>query len=179
MSTSIYRICGLAALVTVFAAPAAAHHSLAASYHLDRRVSVEGLLARIDLGGPHSHILIDVKGRDGRVVQWRAEWVDARALACAHVDPKALKAGDTIRITGAPSREPGKPEVLVETLTRPIDGWTATGLKDTWNDPDTKCSLPMPAWGGRHPEVNRNCESPGAHERDFDRPLRARRALSG
>jgi hypothetical protein len=139
----------LAALIAA-AQPGWGHHSLAASYFLDQQIIIEGTLVKLDIANPHSFIFIDVLGANRTTLRWLAEWVDPRGFACAKVDPTALKAGDKLRITGAPGRDPAMPQrLLVESVTRLSDGWTAKGLKDTWNDFPSTCSLPMPAWATR------------------------------
>ena len=138
---SILAITTLAAVLIASAVPASGHHSLDASYFMDRRITLDGVLVKIEMG-PQSLVLIDVKDSSGKIVQWHAEWVDMRALRCARVDPTVLKAGDRLRLTGPPGREALQSRMLIETITRPSDGWTVTGLKDSWNDTEQRLKCP-------------------------------------
>ena len=55
----------VACSVTVFALPAAAHHSLTAEFVPDSTITVKGVMTSIEWINPHIYIYFDVVDKDG------------------------------------------------------------------------------------------------------------------
>ena len=55
------------------AVPLTAHHSFAAAYDDKKPINLQGTVTKVELVNPHSWIWIDVKGKDGTVVNWGIE----------------------------------------------------------------------------------------------------------
>jgi hypothetical protein len=51
-------------------ASAYAHHSLAGVYALGKEAKVTGAFKAFKLVNPHSAMKIEVKGKDGKIVEW-------------------------------------------------------------------------------------------------------------
>jgi hypothetical protein len=71
MSVRVF-VLGIAALI-VGAASALAHHSFAAEFDINKPVTLRGTLTKMEWVNPHGWIYMDVKGPDGKVVNWAVE----------------------------------------------------------------------------------------------------------
>jgi len=108
-------------------APASAHHSFAAHYLEDERVSIEGDLVQLDYRSPHSWVHVNAKDQSGAVRQVSAEWASAPRLKQSGVTEDTLKPGDHLIISGSPSRDPNEYRMHLKSILRPSDGWQWSG----------------------------------------------------
>ena len=98
-------------------APAAlAHHSFAVHFVDDRTIEVNGTVSAFRFSYPHGVLSFDVKKDDGTVEQWRAETNSPSVLRRRGWTKDSLKAGDSIRIVGFPSRD-GTPYMRISKIT--------------------------------------------------------------
>ena len=97
------------ALLTIvlgaLALPAAAHHSAAVFYQLDKTITVEGIVKSYNLGNPHARIYLTVKGADGKEQEWLAEGGSRTVLLRNGWKGDEVKPGDTVKLVGNPSRD--------------------------------------------------------------------------
>jgi len=63
----------LVAGILLAAIPVFAHHSFSAEFDINQPVTLKGTLTKLEWMNPHSWIYIDVKGDDGKVVNWAIE----------------------------------------------------------------------------------------------------------
>jgi hypothetical protein len=63
----------LAAGMLLAAAPVLAHHSFAAEFDEKQPITLRGTLTKMEWVNPHGWIYMDVKGADGKVVNWAVE----------------------------------------------------------------------------------------------------------
>jgi hypothetical protein len=95
----------VALLAAVAPAPAWSHHSAAVYYQLDKEITVEGCVRRFNLGNPHTHIYLTVRGADGTDKEWLAEGGSRTALLRKGWTGEEVKPGDAVKIVGNPSRD--------------------------------------------------------------------------
>ena len=114
-------LCGL----LVASASLQAHHSLAGVYALGKQAKVTGAFKAFRLINPHSTMKLDVKGKDGQVVEWTFLGGSVGQIARLGLKegPNALKPGDQITVTIVPAIDGKSPVGLLSAITY-ADGHT-------------------------------------------------------
>lgn len=118
----------IAGVFAVTATAAYAHHSFAGTYHEDDAVTIEGELVQFLYRNPHAFVHVLADDESGVEQRWAIEWGGIAQLNRSGVDRFTLKPGDTVRITGAPSRSVANDHrLLLRGIERLSDGWTWGG----------------------------------------------------
>lgn len=77
---------GLAALVLATAVlDASAHHSVAGQFDSSKRVTLTGVISKMDWINPHTYIHLDVADEAGKITTWRIESLPTAMLRKAGV----------------------------------------------------------------------------------------------
>jgi thiamine monophosphate kinase len=118
------------ASAALFAVPTYAHHSFAATYFENQKVSIEGDLVQFMFRNPHSFVTVLAKDDKGEMQRWAVEWGAGGQLGRQGVTRDTLKPGDHVIITGDPSRTPGDHRLRMRNIVRPSDGWKWGGEFD-------------------------------------------------
>lgn len=87
------------------AIPAWSHHAAAVAYHVDREITVRGVVTEVKWENPHTWVYIDAKDATGKVVKWSFEGAVPNQLIRRGVTPSVLKPGVELTIKAHPSRD--------------------------------------------------------------------------
>ena len=82
------------------AAPLSAHHAFAAEFDVNQPVKVHGTVTKVEWVNPHAWLYVDVKGPDGKVVNWHFELGPPNALFRLGWKKDAIPAGLEVDISG-------------------------------------------------------------------------------
>jgi hypothetical protein len=93
-----------ASVVTVLAAPALAHHS-GAMFEEKKTITVDGVVKEFQYSNPHSWLIVDVKGKDGKVTTWGFEAEGPSTLRRAGIRLSDFAPGTKLTITGRPMKD--------------------------------------------------------------------------
>jgi Family of unknown function (DUF6152) len=85
--------------------PLSAHHAFAAEFDISRPIKLRGTVTKMDWINPHSWIHIDVKGPDGKVVQWMIEGGSPNVLLRMGFTKEALPPGAEIVLEGFQAKD--------------------------------------------------------------------------
>ena len=100
--------CASIGILLAAGAPVRAHHSFGVEYDANKPVTLQGVVTKLEWTNPHSFIYIDVKGSDGKVVNWKFEGFPPSVLyRTGWRRDVTLKVGDEITIFGWRARDGG------------------------------------------------------------------------
>ncbi len=105
-----------------------AHHSFAATYFVDKEITVEGTLTQFLFRNPHSFIKVEAPDDKGQMQTWAVEWGGGAQLNQEHVTRETLKPGDHVTVTGNPGRDPSDHRIRLHRIIRKSDGWKWEGV---------------------------------------------------
>jgi len=88
--------------------PLIAHHSFAAEFDSQKRVTLEGKVVMLEMVNPHSWIHFDVTNPDGSVERWKAEGGSPSVLLRLGWTRDTLPVGTKIKISGNASKDGAK-----------------------------------------------------------------------
>jgi len=94
-----------------------AHHSVAATYDVDHKVTLSGKVTQVEWKNPHVFYFIDVTDASGKVANWAIEASTPNQLYRAGWRKDDLKAGDAVTLTGSSPARNGSPKASGGTLT--------------------------------------------------------------
>jgi hypothetical protein len=128
MRPKTFALVATGALVSL---PAAAHHSAAAHYEVDKTTSISGVVTEFRYTNPHAVVRVAVKNAQGGEDVWSVEWAPTTFLRRLGVKSDSIKAGDQVTASGNPARD-GARDLLMQRLTfadgRPPIGGGGPGI---------------------------------------------------
>jgi hypothetical protein len=85
--------------------PLLAHHSFAAEYDSKKPIKISGVVTKMEWMNPHARFYVDVKGTDGKVVNWNFELGAIPVLLKQGWRKDSLKQGDQITVEGSLAKD--------------------------------------------------------------------------
>src|SRR5262245_25275379 len=96
--TLAVMVVAIALLVSVV--PVNAHHAFAAAFDENKPINLVGVVTKVELVNPHSWIWLDVKDKDGKVVNWGIEGGPPTNLFRNGITKTSLPVGTSIKLFG-------------------------------------------------------------------------------
>jgi hypothetical protein len=81
-----------------------AHHSFSVEFDRTKPVTLKATITKMEWVNPHAWLFVDVKGPDGKVVNWAVEFGGANSLYRRGWRNEDLPAGAAVVITGHRAR---------------------------------------------------------------------------
>jgi hypothetical protein len=85
-----------------------AHHSFAAEFDANKRVTLKGTVTKVDWRNPHIYVYLNVKGDTGKVTEWACEGGPPNVLLREGWTRNSVKEGDEVTIDGAVAKDGSK-----------------------------------------------------------------------
>ena len=82
------------------AGPALAHHGFDTEYDAKKKLSLTGVVTKIEWTNPHMHIYIDVTDANGRVTNWNMEGSSPNTVQRQGWGRRSLLPGDAVIFEG-------------------------------------------------------------------------------
>jgi len=101
----------LAVSLGVFAAtvPLMAHHSFAAEYDATKKVTLKGVVTKVEWMNPHAYFYVDVRDEaTDKVINWAFEMGPPRLLEKQGWTKNTMKEGDEVTVSGTLAKDGNK-----------------------------------------------------------------------
>ena len=85
--------------------PSVAHHAFVAEYDASKSTTLQGVVTKVEWTNPHARFYIDVKDKNGAVINWNLELASPNALRRLGWARDAIKVGDTVSVLVAPAKD--------------------------------------------------------------------------
>ena len=82
------------------AVPVAAHHGFDTEYDAKKKVSLAGVVTKVEWTNPHMHVYIDVTGAGGKVNNWNLEMASPNTVRRQGWGRNSLLPGDKVVFEG-------------------------------------------------------------------------------
>ena len=106
-----------------------AHHSFSAEFDIGKPVNITGTVTEIEWTNPHAWVHLEVKDDAGKSQLWAVEMLGVNALVRSGINPRTVKAGDVLTVTGYGARN-GTNTANASSVTRTSTGeqlWSSSG----------------------------------------------------
>ena len=108
------RVIFFAILIALLAvAPVAFAHHGTANYDTNKSITVKGVITGFDFINPHVQVFLEAKDDSGTAQKWQGELTSPNRLTRVGWTKSTLKPGDTITISGYPTKS-GSTEIWIQ-----------------------------------------------------------------
>jgi hypothetical protein len=101
MKARVALFVAFAAVGSLPAVPAMAHHSFAAEFDANKPVKLTGTVTKVEWMNPHAYFYIDVTDETGKVVSWGLEMGSPNGLMRQGWHRNSMKVGDVVTVEGS------------------------------------------------------------------------------
>ncbi len=97
---------GLAALggLLLVGTQTQAHHAVAGVYDLNKEITLEGQLTKLNFVNPHASMHVAVPNADGTVTEWILTTASIQTLTRQGLNKTSIKPGESLKIVALPAR---------------------------------------------------------------------------
>jgi hypothetical protein len=96
------------AALLLLSASLRAHHSLAAEFDESKPLTLQGVITKIEWVNPHVYVYMDVKDKNGTVVNWALETLPPGVLRRGGLRSDMLGKGESVTVLAYHARNEGK-----------------------------------------------------------------------
>jgi len=121
-----FRFFGLCFGLLALASVAMAHHGTA-NYDTSKQITVKGTVTGFDFVNPHVQVAWDAKDDSGTTQKWEGELTSPNRLSRVGWTKSSIKPGDTITITGYPTKS-GAHEIWIQKVVLASGDELPTGM---------------------------------------------------
>ena len=100
MRTTLSVAFRLAYFLLSVSPPVLAHHGFAVEFDKDSPLTLTGVVTKMEFMNPHIYFYLDVKDKDGKVVNWAFEGGPPNVIYRQGWRKDTLKPGDTVTVKG-------------------------------------------------------------------------------
>lgn len=95
-------------LLVATAAPVLAHHSFSAEYDSAKKITLKGIVTKVDWMNPHVYFYLDVTDDNGNVANWAFEMGPPNGLQRSGWTRNTMKVGDEVVVEGTLAKDGSK-----------------------------------------------------------------------
>jgi hypothetical protein len=122
MRTLALTVLPLAIVAGLATTRAGAHHSWSGEYDVGRSASISGTVTNVMLRNPHSALILNVAGDNGRQERWTVEWASPQRLRERGITATTLRVGARLFVSGNPHRDSKVRSLRALSVRRADDG---------------------------------------------------------
>ena len=142
----------IAAVLSLSATPALAHHPIAAKFDEAKPLTMKGRVTDINWANPHVHVFINVAGDKGEVVNWAIELASTVELGWSGWSPESVAVGDLLTVSGPAARN-GSHQLWGNKVQAANGKTVFTVADDVFTARLGKINGPIPRWPDNQPRL--------------------------